>query len=197
MQKNKMTELKVLSPTAILGYGYPVESFMNGMALKPDIIGVDAGSVDPGPFYLGAGKSFTDRSGVKRDLRYMLRASVESKIPLVIGSAGGSGAAVAVVVAAVFLFAVRHQAEAAAVDVLHIILVTVAILAGIAVALAVAVAGVRRHRRIAELAAGWRTAIGRQSIRALPARQPAAITALRIQGSTIREDSYERAAEDR
>ena len=61
-----MQEIKVLSPTAILGYGFPVESFQNGLAQHPDFIAVDAGSTDPGPYYLGAGVSFTDREAVKR-----------------------------------------------------------------------------------------------------------------------------------
>ena len=86
-------EFKILSPTAILGYGFPEASFKRGMAEKPDLIAVDAGSTDPGPYYLGAGKAFTDRTGVKRDLRYMLKAGVEAGIPVVVGTAGGSGAA--------------------------------------------------------------------------------------------------------
>jgi len=84
--------LKVLSPTAILGYGFPEESFMNGIKMSPDVISVDAGSSDPGPYYLGVGKAFTDRTGVKRDLRYMLKEGVKRKIPVIIGTAGGSGA---------------------------------------------------------------------------------------------------------
>ncbi len=86
-------EFKILSPTAILGYGFPEASFLRGMAEKPDLIAVDGGSTDPGPYYLGAGKAFTDRTGVKRDLRYMLVAGVRAGIPVVIGTAGGSGAA--------------------------------------------------------------------------------------------------------
>lgn len=84
---------KILSPTAILGYGFPEESFRKAMEESPDLIAVDAGSSDPGPHYLGAGKPFTDRAGVKRDLRYMLVAGVKNGIPVVIGTAGGSGAA--------------------------------------------------------------------------------------------------------
>ncbi len=88
-----MTEAyKILSPTAILGYGFPAESFARGMAEKPDLIAVDGGSTDPGPYYLGAGKSFTDRNAVKRDLRFMLTAGVRENIPVVVGTAGGSGA---------------------------------------------------------------------------------------------------------
>lgn len=87
-----MDEIRVLSPTAILGYGFPTESFQAGLERKPHIIGVDAGSTDPGPYYLGAGVSFTDRRAVKRDLALMLKAGRELKIPVVIGTAGGSGA---------------------------------------------------------------------------------------------------------
>lgn len=86
-----MKELRVLSPTAILGYGFPMESFVEGMKRKPHVIAVDAGSTDPGPYYLGAGKSFTDRNSVKRDLEIMIPAALEAGIPVVVGTAGGSG----------------------------------------------------------------------------------------------------------
>jgi len=62
------------------------------MQRKPHLIAVDGGSTDPGPYYLGAGVSFTDRGAVKRDLSIMIRAGVEQKIPVVVGTAGGSGA---------------------------------------------------------------------------------------------------------
>jgi hypothetical protein len=84
----------VLSTTAILGYGFPVESFEAGLSRNPDVLAVDAGSTDPGPYYLGAGVSFTDRQAVKRDLALMLKAGCARKIPVIVGSAGGSGAAV-------------------------------------------------------------------------------------------------------
>ncbi len=86
-------EFKVLSTTAILGYGFPISSFQEGMKRKPDLIAVDAGSTDPGPYYLGAGVSFTDYGAVKRDLEIMLCAAVESNVPVVIGTAGGCGGA--------------------------------------------------------------------------------------------------------
>ena len=83
---------KVLSPTAILGYGFPEKSFYRGMEKCPHLIAVDAGSTDPGPYYLGSGKSFTSRQAVKRDLSIILKAAVETSIPCIIGSAGGCGA---------------------------------------------------------------------------------------------------------
>lgn len=85
-------EVRILSPTAILGYGFPLASFEAGLAWEPDLIAVDAGSTDPGPYYLGAGVSFTDRRAVQRDLAAMLRSGVALGIPVIVGSAGGSGA---------------------------------------------------------------------------------------------------------
>lgn len=87
-----MEEIRILSPTAILGYGFPMESFTEGMKRKPHVIAVDAGSTDPGPYYLGAGKSFTDFNSVKRDLGIMIPAAIEAGIPVIIGTGGGSGA---------------------------------------------------------------------------------------------------------
>ncbi len=55
------------------------------------MIGVDGGSVDPGPYYLGSGKPFASPMAIKRDLRLMLRAAVEHRIPMVIGTCGGAG----------------------------------------------------------------------------------------------------------
>ena len=82
---------RVLSPTAILGYGFPIRSFREGMRRRPHVIAVDAGSTDPGPYYLGAGVAFTDRGAVKRDLRLLVEAARSEGIPLIIGTAGGSG----------------------------------------------------------------------------------------------------------
>ncbi|NLJ77575.1 MAG: DUF1446 domain-containing protein [Peptococcaceae bacterium] len=86
-----MKEFLVLSPTAILGYGFPLSSLKEGLNHRPHAIAVDAGSTDPGPYYLGAGVPFTCRDAVKRDLGYLLSAAAANSIPLLIGSAGGSG----------------------------------------------------------------------------------------------------------
>ena len=91
-KRKKLPPFKILSTTAILGYGFPESSFKKGLSKKPDLIAADAGSTDPGPYYLGSGKSFTNRTAVKRDLRLMIKAGVEKNIPVIIGSAGGSGA---------------------------------------------------------------------------------------------------------
>ena len=87
------TEVRLLSTSAILGYGFPEASLRAGMERRPHVIGVDGGSVDPGPHYLGAGKPFCSPIAIRRDLRLMLNAAVEAGIPLLIGTCGGSGGA--------------------------------------------------------------------------------------------------------
>ena len=87
-----MKELRILSPSGIVGYGFPEESFLAGVALKPDLIACDGGSTDPGPYYLGSGIPFTNATAVKRDMTLMLKAACELGIPLVVGTAGGCGA---------------------------------------------------------------------------------------------------------
>ena len=84
--------MKIIALNGLLGYGYNEEALRNAFMQNPDVIGVDAGSTDPGPYYLGSGKSFTDRSAVRRDLALALPKAVEKKIPFIIGTAGGSGA---------------------------------------------------------------------------------------------------------
>lgn len=86
-----MNEFRMLSTSGILGYGYAEESLKIGMSWEPHVIGCDGGSTDPGPYYLGAGKSFVSRLSAKRDLRLMLMAAVAAKIPCIIGTSGGAG----------------------------------------------------------------------------------------------------------
>jgi hypothetical protein len=86
-----LNEYRMLSTSGILGYGYAEESLKIGMSWEPHVIGCDGGSTDPGPYYLGAGKSFCSRLSVKRDLRLMLIAAVAAKIPCIIGTSGGAG----------------------------------------------------------------------------------------------------------
>ncbi|MBW2219700.1 MAG: acyclic terpene utilization AtuA family protein [Deltaproteobacteria bacterium] len=92
-----MDELRILSPTAILGFGFPAESLANGMARKPHAIAVDAGSTDAGPYFLGiqpgagGGKLAQFARAIDADLRPLLKAAVKADIPLIIGSAGGAG----------------------------------------------------------------------------------------------------------
>ncbi|MBO8170270.1 MAG: acyclic terpene utilization AtuA family protein [Bacillaceae bacterium] len=91
-----MKEIRILSPQGMLGYGYPMESLKNGLASHPHAIAVDAGSTDGGPHRLGLGVGGVSRMATKKDLKPLIIAARERRIPLIIGSAGGSGAGVRV-----------------------------------------------------------------------------------------------------
>jgi hypothetical protein len=85
---------KILSPCGILGYGFPKASLDAGLREKPDVIAVDAGSTDAGPHKLGAGVAIVSRMAAKKDLQLLVDGALNGGIPLIIGSAGGSGARV-------------------------------------------------------------------------------------------------------
>lgn len=86
-----MTQAKLITPLGMLGYSYAQGSFLAGLERKPDFIGVDGGSTDPGPYYLGAGTSFTSRGAVKEDLRGMILGGRRLRVPVVVGTCGGAG----------------------------------------------------------------------------------------------------------
>ena len=85
--------MKIVALNGLLGYGYSEEALEIAFSEKVDYLGVDAGSTDPGPYYLGSGKSFTDQGAVKRDLALALPKALEHKAPFIIGTAGGAGSA--------------------------------------------------------------------------------------------------------
>jgi hypothetical protein len=85
------SEIRILSATGILGSGFREETLKRAMALKPDFIGADSGSTDPGPHYLGSGETLFSDSAYKRDLRLILRAARAAKIPAIVGSACTAG----------------------------------------------------------------------------------------------------------
>ena len=87
-----MQEFRLLSTSGILGYGFPEASLMAGLERRPDMIGVDGGSVDPGPHYLGSGKPFSSTMAIRRDLRLMLRAAVAQRIPMLMAPAAAPAA---------------------------------------------------------------------------------------------------------
>ena len=87
-----MSEFRILAPLGMLGYGFPEASLEAGMAACPDVIGADAGSTDGGPHKHGAGVGIVSPATTRRDLAAMLRAARRLDIPLIVGSAGGSGA---------------------------------------------------------------------------------------------------------
>ena len=85
--------LRVMAASGQLGYGIPDEAFNAGLARKPHLIGADMGSIDPGPYYLGAGKMAQSETMVRVDLAKCIRGARSLGIPLMIGTAGSAGAA--------------------------------------------------------------------------------------------------------
>lgn len=83
--------ITVLTPTGTLGYGFGAEALARGMSLKPAAIAVDAGSTDPGPFYLGSNKPLVSDYSIRRELKDLICAAHAAGIPVIVGSAGGAG----------------------------------------------------------------------------------------------------------
>ena len=86
-----MEELKVLTPTSMLGYGFPIKWFKDGLKANPDVITVDSGSTDSGPHKLGMGALTCSVESYYKDISLILEAGHECKIPVYISSAGGAG----------------------------------------------------------------------------------------------------------
>lgn len=86
-----MKEIKILAPCGILGYGFPKQSFMNGIEEGVDAIVVDAGSTDAGPHKLGMGVAIVSDEASRRDLELIITGAAKSGVPAIIGSAGGAG----------------------------------------------------------------------------------------------------------
>ncbi|MDT0398322.1 MULTISPECIES: acyclic terpene utilization AtuA family protein [Streptomyces] len=84
-------QVRVLSPSGMLGAGFAPETIEYGLTLNPDVIAIDGGSTDSGPYYLGAGVAKTTAAAVRRDLDILLRAAAGAGIPLLVGSCGTSG----------------------------------------------------------------------------------------------------------
>lgn len=83
---------RILVPTGALGISFSEEAFARGVAAKPDIICVDGGSTDSGPFYLGTGTSKYSRAATKEEWRRLMVAREKAGVPLVIGTCGTCGA---------------------------------------------------------------------------------------------------------
>ena len=60
-----MIPIKVLVPSGVLGLGFDLEALNNGVKNNPDIISIDGGSTDSGPYSLGSGTSKYSRAAIK------------------------------------------------------------------------------------------------------------------------------------
>jgi hypothetical protein len=83
---------RILIPSGVLGLGFDKAALARGVAAKPDLICIDGGSTDSGPFSLGSGTSKYARSVTKSEWRQLMLARAEAGVPLVIGTAGTCGA---------------------------------------------------------------------------------------------------------
>ncbi|MBX2881091.1 MAG: DUF1446 domain-containing protein [Granulosicoccus sp.] len=83
--------VRVLIPSGVLGLGFDSEALQRGLDLRPDIICIDGGSTDSGPFYLGTGTSKYARAASRSEWRELMLARAQANIPLVIGSCGTCG----------------------------------------------------------------------------------------------------------
>ncbi|KAI1332153.1 hypothetical protein F5Y16DRAFT_215014 [Xylariaceae sp. FL0255] len=85
-------EFNILTPNAMLGYGYKPEHFWYGiLKYRPAAIIVDSGSTDGGPYKLGMNKMTCGRESYVRDLGPMLDACYHYRVKVLISSVGGDG----------------------------------------------------------------------------------------------------------
>ncbi len=82
---------RVLVPTGALGITFDRAALARGVAAKPDIIAVDGGSTDSGPYSLGSGTSKYSRAATKSEWRDLMLARAQAGVPLVIGTSGTCG----------------------------------------------------------------------------------------------------------
>ena len=82
---------RVLVPSGVLGLGFDKAALAKGVAMQPDIICIDGGSTDSGPFYLGTATSKYSLAATKSEWRQLMQARAEANVPLVIGSCGTCG----------------------------------------------------------------------------------------------------------
>src|SRR5262249_29605927 len=89
--KHMANEVRMVSASGILGHGYPGACRARAVEPRTPMVGVDGGSPDPGPHYLGSGKTLNSALQMKRDIRFLLRGAIASNIPMMIGTCGGAG----------------------------------------------------------------------------------------------------------
>lgn len=91
MSNEVVDSVRILTPSGMLGAGWDESTIERGLALGVDVITLDGGSTDSGPYYLGSSQPKTTAKAVARDLRSLLKAAARADVPLIIGSCGTSG----------------------------------------------------------------------------------------------------------
>ena len=84
-------EVRVLTPTGMLGGGISRRHVQYGIARGAHAIALDSGSTDSGPAYLAKAVSKMNREAIKRDLEVLIAAAHQARIPILIGSCGTGG----------------------------------------------------------------------------------------------------------
>ncbi|WWC71754.1 uncharacterized protein I206_105713 [Kwoniella pini CBS 10737] len=91
-QGSDWDKVKIITPSPILGYGYPEEDLWRGVEEHgADAIIVDAGSTDGGPDDLALNHTVVSKEMYERDLAPMIDAVYKNGLKLLISSAGGAG----------------------------------------------------------------------------------------------------------
>lgn len=90
-ESREADEIRYVCPIAGLGAGINRPAFEEAMRSAPDFVAVDAGTIDAGPFALGAGRGAFAEEAIHHDLMAILSLTPEG-CPVLIGSAGTAGA---------------------------------------------------------------------------------------------------------
>ncbi|KAK4684313.1 hypothetical protein P7C73_g5874, partial [Tremellales sp. Uapishka_1] len=86
--------VRIITPSPILGYGYPEEDLWRGITEHhADAIIVDGGSTDGGPDDLALNHTVVSREMYEKDLAPMIEAVYQHGVKLLISTAGGAGPA--------------------------------------------------------------------------------------------------------
>lgn len=83
---------RVLVPSGVLGLGFDREALQRGIEMQPDIICIDGGSTDSGPYYLGTGTSKYSEAATRSEWRDLMLARETLGVPLVLTTCGTCGA---------------------------------------------------------------------------------------------------------
>lgn len=89
-----MDEVRMVALSGLAhGRGIDRDALRRALEYDPDFIGIDTGSTDPGPFWLGSGENqYPSRRVVKQILQTLLSEARDADVPLIIGSAATAGA---------------------------------------------------------------------------------------------------------
>ena len=83
--------VKILVPSGVLGLGFSTDALATGLLRQPDIICIDGGSTDSGPFYLGTATSKYSDAICRTEWKQLMKARDQLKIPMILGSCGTCG----------------------------------------------------------------------------------------------------------